>query len=572
MTGPDSLRIYIRRKTTMHKRNLRAAMLTLAAAAMLSQTVYADTVTTAQAPGTGGTTAAASASGTTASGVSTDQFSVNSNGTYSGVVSQTGPTGSKTYSDSGYLVIGAGNDDANAQTRVIGPGSTGTTASTGTAQQSTQSAVQSVTIDASVAKPSISAGAAILYDASTKQVLFEKNSTQAMYPASTTKLLTALIAAEKLDMNDTLTFSQTAAENLESGAVTAGMKTGDTMKVEDAMYAMLLRSACEVANGLGEKVSGSQSAFAELMNQRAKELGCTGSSFVNASGLNSDSHYTTAADMALITAAALDNAEIRKIVQTGSYTLPATSSRSALTIKTTNKMAAGGTESYAGYVGGKTGYTSKAGSCLTGEVEYNGHKLIAVVFKDNNNQYKDSKALFDYGVRLIGGNASAAQSSQSTAAAETTAQNTNTSGPQSSTQTNSTAAATATQTGTTATTAATASAGTTTASTGKWVDAGNGKKKYQKADGSYYTNAWLDLDGNSYFFGSDSIMCTGWKQFTNSDWYYFNPENGAMVAGKWVTQNGKSYYMQQDGTMAKDKVIDNKYRVDANGVYVEKVG
>ena len=539
----------------MRNKTLSIALLSVLSAALLAQAAYADNVTTTQAPGSTGTSSASSAAPGTSTTTQTTESSAST-----GVISQSGPTASKQYSEQGYLVIGSGNDSATGQTRVIGPdgsdsaasGTTDSTTNTSstTAQGTQDSSVQSVTIDQSVAKPTVSAEAAILYDATTKQVLFEKNSTKAMYPASTTKLLTALLAAEKLNMSDTLTFSQSATENLESGAITAGMKKGDTMKVEDAMYAMLLRSACEVANGLAEKVSGSQSAFAELMNQRAKELGCTGSNFANASGLNSTTHYTTAADMALITAAALDNATVRKIVQTTNYTLPATANRAALAIKTGNKMAAGGTESYAGYVGGKTGYTSKAGSCLTGEVEYNGHKLVAVVFKANSTQYKDSKALFDYGIKLIGGAGSNAGTGANTTANAATNNTANTT----------------TNTQTASSNAQQAAAG------GKWVDAGNGQKKYQKADGTYYTNAWLDLNGKTYFFGSDSIMCTGWKQFTNSDWYYFNPQDGSMVAGKWVTQNGKSYYLQQNGTMAKSKVIDNKYRVDENGIYVEKVG
>ena len=443
----------------MRNKTLSIALLSVLSAALLAQAAYADNVTTTQAPGSTGTSSASSAAPGTSTTTQTTESSAST-----GVISQSGPTASKQYSEQGYLVIGSGNDSASGQTRVIGPdgsdtAATGTTNSTtdtsGTTTQGTQdSSVQNVNIDQSVAKPTVSAEAAILYDATTKQVLFEKNSTKAMYPASTTKLLTALLAAEKLNMSDTLTFSQSATENLESGAITAGMKKGDTMKVEDAMYAMLLRSACEVANGLAEKVSGSQSAFAELMNQRAKELGCTGSNFANASGLNSTTHYTTAADMALITAAALDNATVRKIVQTTNYTLPATANRAALAIKTGNKMAAGGTESYAGYVGGKTGYTSKAGSCLTGEVEYNGHKLVAVVFKANTTQYKDSKALFDYGIKLIGGTGSNA-----------------------GTGTNTTANAATNNTANTTTNTQTASSNAQQAAAGgKWVDAGNGQK------------------------------------------------------------------------------------------------
>ncbi|MDO4962380.1 MAG: serine hydrolase [Eubacteriales bacterium] len=542
----------------MYKKILRTTAISLAAMLVFSQAAFADTVT-ASSPSAGNTASGtAASSGITTAGAVADTtysqvftFTTNSNGTKAGIISQTGPTGTKDLTSEGYLIIGADDKSAYNNNSAMGPGGSMTaSASTSTASGSTTAAAaapSTVNTNTGIAQPAITAEAAVLYDATTNQILFQKNGTASMYPASTTKLLTALLVAERLNMADTITFNASAVNNLESGAVTVDMKAGDRMTVKDAMYAMLLKSACDVANGLAEAVSGSQSAFAELMNQRARELGCTGSSFVNASGLNSTSHYTTAVDMAIITAAALNNAEIRNILQQTSYTLPATSSRGSLTIQTGNKMANGGTQAYPNYIGGKTGYTSKALNCLAGGISYNGHTLIAVVLKANQSHYEDSKKLFEYGKQLIGANASAGTASTVTTAASATA-----SVP------GSTVAASAAQ--------------TTTTASGKWEQLSNGTWKYKKADGSYCTNEWLDVNGNTYFFGSDSIMCTGWKQFSNSAYYYFNPENGAMVSGKWVTQNNKSYYLQANGVMATNTTIDGKYRVDANGVYVEKVG
>ena len=548
----------------MIKKICRTAAVTLAASLVFGQAAFADVIT-ADAPGVNESTVSSSSAvsgsasmGTPGSGSSIAFGTANSDGTKSGYISQTGPTAEKQLDSRGILVLGAGSAEFNGQSGVIGPGST-MVQNSQTAGTPEVSQTAAVTIDQSIAKPEISAEAGVLYDATTRQILFEKNGSKALYPASTTKLLTGLLAAERLSMSDTITFTDSAVNHLESGAVTVNMRVGDTMTVQDAMYAMLLKSACEVSNGIAEKVSGSQTAFAELMNQRAKELGCTGSSFANASGLNNTNHYSTAADRALITAAALGNAEVRKVLGTTSYTLPATSGRGSLQITTGNKMVSGAANAYPDYIGGKTGYTSKAGNCLAGAVSYRGHELVAVVLKSNSTHYQDSKKLFDYGKQLIDG--SGAGTSAYAAA------------PGASTQTASAQAVSA-PTASTPSASTPAASTSTAASSGKakWVDNGNGTWKYQKADGTYCVSEWLTVNGNTYFFNSDALMCTGWKQFTNSDWYYFNPENGAMVCSKWVTQNGKSYYLQSNGVMAKNTTIDGKYKVDANGVYVEKVG
>ena len=533
----------------MYRTSKRIAALSMAAALLASQTAYAQNVVTAQQPGT---TAAQ------------------------------GPTAEKQYNEKGYLVIDGQQSDPGFVN--AGPGLSGNVQGTGTesskpgteqnptpidsaaagsAQQNQTQAGSAqgttgnqIAIDESVAKPEIASEAAALYDATTGQFLYEKNGDKAMYPASTTKLMTALLAVEKLKLDDTITFSQTATTNLESGASNVNIVAGDKLSVKDALYALLLKSACEVANGLGEAVSGSEAQFAALMNQRAKELGATNTNFQNASGLNSASHYTTAHDMALITKAALDNETIRSILQTRSYTLPASQKRGELQILNGNKMSnKANAQYYDGFIGGKTGYTSKAGNTLATGVEKNGHELIAVVLKSQQKQYEDTKKLLDYGYELI-----AKAGSQNTAAGSSQTGSTQTQNGQTSAGQAQNSQANAGQ-----------AQDSQAAAGGKWVQNGS-SRQYQKADGSFYRNEWLDLDGKTYFFGSDTNMCTGWKQFTNGAWYYFNPEDGSMVTNKWVTQDGKSYYLQSDGTMAKNTVIDGIYKVDASGVYVEKLG
>ena len=138
-------------------------------------------------------------------------------------------------------------------------------------------------------------------------ILYGKNIHTQYFPASITKLLTALIIIENCDLNDMVTFSENAVYNVEEGSTSAGYDTGDQATVRNCLYAMVLKSANEAANALAEHAAGSIDAFADMMNQKAAELGCTDSHFANPSGLNNPEHYTSAHDMALIARAAFDN-------------------------------------------------------------------------------------------------------------------------------------------------------------------------------------------------------------------------------------------------------------------------
>ncbi len=235
-------------------------------------------------------------------------------------------------------------------------------------------------------------------DGATGKVLYGKNPDQQFYPASITKVMTALLVLERCGLGDMVDFSASATTNLESGAVSLNITEGDKLSVEQCLYGLMLKSANEIGNGLAEHVSGSVQGFAELMNQKARELGCQNTNFANPHGLNDASHKTTPRDMALIMRAALQNDVFRRITTTCSYDFPATKKEAARTITMGHKMLFP-TDSryYEGIIGGKTGYTSLAGNTLVTGAERNGVRLIVVVMKAKQTHYADTKALLDYG-------------------------------------------------------------------------------------------------------------------------------------------------------------------------------
>ncbi|MEH2930108.1 serine hydrolase [Candidatus Ventrimonas sp. KK005] len=256
---------------------------------------------------------------------------------------------------------------------------------------------------AALAEPEIQAEGAVLIDGATGKVLYGKNADQQFFPASITKIMTALLVLERCNLGDVVTFSSSATTNLESGAVSLNITAGDQLTVEQCLYGLLLKSANEIGNGLAEHVSGSVEAFAQLMNARARELGCTNTNFVNPHGLNNADHKTTPHDMALIMRAALGKADFCRIDTTCTYEFPAIQKEGTRTLTMGHKMMQpSDSRYYEGIVGGKTGYTSLAGNTLVTAVERNGVQLIVVVMKANQTHYTDTKALLDYGFANYG--------------------------------------------------------------------------------------------------------------------------------------------------------------------------
>lgn len=248
---------------------------------------------------------------------------------------------------------------------------------------------------------SIEADGGILIDADSGTVLYSKNIHNTYYPASITKILTAYIIINHCDLDDTVTFTHSAVNTLEPGSSILGARVGDKMSVRDCLYALLLQSANEVANALAEHCSGSVEAFAELMNEEAKKLGCVDSNFANPSGLNNPNHYTSAHDMSLIAKAAFSDPTFLEIDKTLYYDVPAGQLQQYPDgwryYMHHRMMKKNDSLYYSGIIGGKTGYTSLAGNTLVTCAERDGLKLIAVVLNGHQTHYSDTKTLLDFG-------------------------------------------------------------------------------------------------------------------------------------------------------------------------------
>lgn len=254
-------------------------------------------------------------------------------------------------------------------------------------------------------EPDIQADGGILIDAASGAVLYEKNADQPYYPASITKILTALIIAENCNLDDMVTFSRHAVNDVEAGSSNMGVLPGDELTVRDCLYGLMLASANECANALAEHCSGSIEAFTELMNQKAAELGCTGSHFANPSGLNDENHYVTARDMAIITQAAIENPIFLEVdgalywthAPIKHYPDPEDSHNTVYAHHSMLKK--NNSRYYEGAFAGKTGYTSLAGNTLVTCARRDDMTLICVVLNGHQTHYQDTKALFDFGFR-----------------------------------------------------------------------------------------------------------------------------------------------------------------------------
>lgn len=246
---------------------------------------------------------------------------------------------------------------------------------------------------------SLQADSGIVMDASSGAVLFGKNIHQTYYPASITKILTALIVIENCSLDETVTFSHNAVYNVEAGSSSAGLDEGDQLSVRDCLYALMLKSANEAANALAEHVAGTIEDFAVMMNEKAASLGCTDSHFANPSGLNDENHYVSAYDMALISRAALENETFVTIDSTLYYDLPVTKRNpDGARIYPGHKMLKKNqAEYYEGVFGGKTGYTSLAGNTLVTFARRGNMTLITVVLNGHQTHYDDTKSLLDFG-------------------------------------------------------------------------------------------------------------------------------------------------------------------------------
>lgn len=248
--------------------------------------------------------------------------------------------------------------------------------------------------------PRTESAAAVVMDMDTGALLYSKNATEKMYPASTTKIMTALLAIENCDLSDEITFSEIVYD-LEEGSSHLGIQAGEKMKLRDALYGLMLASANDIANGIAEHIGGSLSGFADMMNAKAEELGCVNTHFANPHGLYQEDHYTCAYDLALIAQAAYRNRVFRRIVRTQEYTIPETNlTEEERSFVNHHKMLLDYEEYYRGWCkGGKNGFTSQCLNTLVTYGEKDGKRLVSVVLRVNgaDKAYQDTTAIMEYG-------------------------------------------------------------------------------------------------------------------------------------------------------------------------------
>ena len=247
----------------------------------------------------------------------------------------------------------------------------------------------------------VDAKASLIIEENSGKVIHEENSTTQNYPASVTKILTAILTLENCELTDTVTVSKTAISNIPSGYVIAPLFVGEQMSVEDLLYALMLKSANDAAYVLAEHVGGSVEGFSKMMNKKAEELGCKNSHFVNPNGIHDSNHYTTAYDMYLIARYAMKNEEFVKIVSTYQHALSATNkySKNDRIMKNTNAFVNPSSRYYDENVKGiKTGTTLQAGNCLITSTSKNGFDVITVILgaKTSESKFSETKKMFNY--------------------------------------------------------------------------------------------------------------------------------------------------------------------------------
>lgn len=273
--------------------------------------------------------------------------------------------------------------------------------------------ISNVSFATSTDKPNVSSddltlhsNCLLLMEKNTGDILYEKNAYEKMYPASTTKIMTAILVIENCYLNEVVTVSSSSISAVPPSYSLSGLQAGEELRIEDLLYILLIPSANDVANLLAEHTSGSIPAFAELMNKKAQSLGLTGSHFTNPSGVHDKDLYTTAHDLAILTKYAMNNKKFMDIVKTSSYTIPSTNLHPEEDRSFTNSnllLVKSQSDYFYEYATGiKTGFTDPAGDCLVASAKKDNVEFIAICLKggrlDNGLREKfiDCKSLFDF--------------------------------------------------------------------------------------------------------------------------------------------------------------------------------
>lgn len=266
-------------------------------------------------------------------------------------------------------------------------------------------------------EPPIRSDIAMLYEVSSGETIYEKNIRQKAYPASTTKIMTALLALENCEMDEPVTVTRAALNTVSPGSSIAGLQNGEVLTMYEMLECLLVASGNDAASVIAAHIGGTVDQFVEMMNERSDELGCTGTHYTNPSGLHDENHYTTAEDLLKVTVEAMKYQEFVDIVGSAQVTIPATNKVDhPRYFNNTNQLISQAVTSenlYSKATGIKTGHTTPAGYCLVSSAEDEGLTYIAVVLggyidetTGRNYSYVDSINLFlwgfsDFGYRTI---------------------------------------------------------------------------------------------------------------------------------------------------------------------------
>lgn len=249
----------------------------------------------------------------------------------------------------------------------------------------------------------ITAGAAVLMDSKTGKLLYDKNADEKMYPASTTKIVTAILTIENCELNELVIVPYEALAIIPSGYAIAALQVGEQLTVSQLLQVMMVHSANDAANVLAYHISGSIENFAILMNDKISELGLTNTHFTNPSGKHDENHYTTANDLAKIMQYCMSNNTFREYAGLKHCNIPATNKYEQRVFSNTNELLTASNYFYEYAIAGKTGYTTEAKNCLVSVANKNGLELISVIlsvgiYSDNTSaKFVETKLLFEYG-------------------------------------------------------------------------------------------------------------------------------------------------------------------------------
>lgn len=257
------------------------------------------------------------------------------------------------------------------------------------------------TVFADTGELELTAQGAILIDTNTGKILYEKNADEKLYPASTTKIMTAIITLENAKLTDEVTVSYDAVMSIPEGYSKADLQIGEVLTVEELLQVLLVHSANDAANVLAEYVGGSEESFVSMMNTKAHDLNLDNTHFTNTYGKHDENHYTSARDLATLMEYCIKNEEFRKISGSASCAIPATNLHSERLYTNTNELIVPNSKNYLSYVTtGKTGYTSQAQDCLVSSAFQNDIELVGVILGANSNtssRFFEAKKLYRYG-------------------------------------------------------------------------------------------------------------------------------------------------------------------------------